>query len=304
MGELQKSHVRQHYIPQFILKNFCYDPNNEKVYFFEAGEDAYFTPFVSNVFMEEYLYSKEENSLEIEKSLARFEADVAPIFKKLNNDTEIKLTLEEDERLRIFLSLLAFRSIATRNQFDNMSELSRIMYGQKSDDTDMKDIWLDNIRLISQCRSIKEILSNPQVSNPLKVFITQEFSAFYMCILERRGSIDFVISDCYPIVMYGNAELPNGMSIHLPIYYFYPISASRVIALVTNNIKDVIRSVAYLDYTKILKGAKRSWDRQHLIFRPARIYSQGVEWINEMIVKNAQIGIAVKDIDRCYIKTK
>ena len=89
MGDLQKFHVRQHYIPQFILKNFCYDQNKEKVYFFAAGEDEYSSLFVSNVFMEKYLYSKAENELEIEESLAKFEAEIAPIFKKVNSDAEI-----------------------------------------------------------------------------------------------------------------------------------------------------------------------------------------------------------------------
>lgn len=298
MGELQKFHVRQHYIPQFILKNFCYDQNKEKVYFFESGEDEYSSLFVSNVFMEKYLYSKAVNELEIEESLARFEAEIAPIFKKINSDTEISLTFTEDERLRVFLSLLAFRAASTRNQFDNMSELSKQLYGS-SDGTDMKDIWLKNVHLVSQCRSIKEILANPEVSNPLKVFITHEFSAFYMCVLERRGSVDFLISDCYPVVMNGEGVLPNGMPFHLPIYYFYPISDSRVIALVSNNIQDVPRSVSYLDCAKTLKGPKGSFDRTHLVFRPARLYPQDVEWINEMIIKNAQVGVVVKDIERC-----
>lgn len=298
MGDLQKIHVRQHYIPQFILKNFCYDQNKEKVYFFEAGEDEYSTMFVSNVFMEKYLYSKAENKLEVEESLAKFEAEIAPIFKKINSETEISLTFTEDERLRIFLSLLAFRAASTRNQFDNMTELSKQLYGS-SNGTDMKDIWLKNVHLVSQCRSIKEILDNPKISRPLKVFIKQEFSAFYMCVLERRGSVDFLISDCYPVVMNGEGVLPNGMSYHLPIYYFYPISDSRVIALVSNNIQDVPRSVSYLDYVKTLKGPKGSLDRTHLVFRPARLYSQDVEWINEMIIKNAQVGVIVKDIERC-----
>lgn len=299
MGELQKSHVRQHYIPQFILKNFCYDTNKEKVFFFEAGEDEYSSLYVSNVFMEKYLYSKAEDKLDIEESLAKFEADVAPIFKKLNNDNEIRLTFSEDERLRVFLSLLAFRAASTRDQFENMSELSQELYGRSSDDTNMKDIWLQNVHLVSQCRSIKEVLSNPQISSPLKVFITNEFSAFYMCVLERRGSVDFLISDCYPVVMNGEGILPNGMSFNLPIYYFYPISNSRVIVLVTNNIKDVPRCVANLDYAKTLKCPKGSLDRTHLIFRPARLYSQDVYWINEMVIKNAQIGVVVKNLERC-----
>ena len=37
----------------------------------------------------------------------------------------------------------------------------------------------------------------------------------------------------------------------------------------------------------------------HLIFRPARLYSQDVEWINEMVVKNAKTGTIVKDLERC-----
>lgn len=76
--------------------------------------------------------------------------------------------------------------------------------------------------------------------------------------------------------MNGEGVLPNGVSFNLPIYYFYPISDSRVIVLVTNNIKDVPRNVANLDYSKILKGPKGSLDRTHLIFRPARLYLQDV----------------------------
>ncbi|MCH5151744.1 MAG: DUF4238 domain-containing protein [Clostridiales bacterium] len=299
MGESQRSHVRQHYIPQFILKNFCYDQNKERVYFFEAGEEEYSTSYVSNVFMERYLYSNAENNLEIEESLAKFETDIAPIFKKLNNDAEISLTVAEDERLRIFLSLLAFRTVGTRDQFDNMSDNSKEMYGRNSDDTVMKNIWLKNVHLVSQSRSIKDVLSNPEVSNPLKVFFKHEFSSFYMCILERRGLVDFLISDCYPVVMNGEGVLPNGASFHLPIYYFYPISDSRVIVLVTNNIQEVPRSVSNLDFTKTLKGPKGSSDRTHLLFRPEKLYQQDVEWINEMIIKNAKIGVVVKDLERC-----
>ena len=299
MGKSQRSHVRQHYIPQFILKNFCYDQNKEKVYFFEAGGDEYFSTYVSNVFMERYLYSKDENELEIENSLARFERDVAPIFKKLCYDAEISLTFAENERLRVFLSLLAFRSASTRDQFDSMSELSREMYGKSSDETNMKNIWLKNVHLVSQSRSIQEVLSNPEVSTPLKVFIKHEFSSFYMCILECRGTVDFLISDCYPVVMNGEVKLLNGASFNVPIYYFYPISESRVIVLVALNIQDVPREVANLDYTKTLKGPKGSADRTHLIFRPAKVYLPEVEWINEMIVKNAKIGVVVKDLERC-----
>ena len=298
MIESQKSHVRQHFIPQFILKNFCYDQSKNKVFFFQVGEDEYSSEYVSNVFMEKRLYSTAENPVEIEESLARFEADIAPIFKKFTLDSEICLTFAEDERLRIFLSLLAFRAVHTRDQFGNMSDLSKALYSRSSDGTDMKDVWLKNVHLLSQHRTIKEILADREVSSPLKIFITQEFSAFYMCLLERRGNVDFHISDCYPVVMYGEAEL-NGKVINVPVYYFYPLSDSRIIVLVTEHIKDVPKGLSFLDCDKTLKGPKGSSNRAHLLFRPARVYSSEVEWINEMVIKNAQIGVVVKDLDRC-----
>ena len=298
MAELQKSHVRQHYIPQFILKNFCYDQNKEKVFFFKVGENECSSEFVSNVFMEKHLYSTAENPVEIEESLARFEADLAPIFKKFSQDSEISLTFAEDEHLRIFLSLLAFRAVSTRDQFGNMSDLSKALYSRNSDDADMKDLWLKNVHLLSRNRTIKEILTDPEVSDPLKFFLFREFSAFYMCLLERRGNVDFHISDCYPVVMYGETGW-KGKAIDLPIYYFYPISDSRVIVLVTNHIKDVPKSLSYLDCDKMLKGPKHSLDGTHLLFRPARVYSSEVDWINEMVIKNAKAGIVVKDLERC-----
>ena len=119
-----------------------------------------------------------------------------------------------------------------------------------------------------------------------------------MCLLERRGNVDFHISDCYPVVMNGEVLLHGKVS-NLPIYYFYPISDSRIIVLVTNCIENIPRSVAYLDFDKLLKGPKCSLDRTHLIFRPARVYSSEVEWINEMIIKNATVGTVVKYIERC-----
>lgn len=298
MNGQKNSHVRQHYIPQFILKNFCYDDNKEKLLYFRAGEDEYTSEWVSNVFMERYLYSQ-ETSLEIEESLSKFEAEIAPVFKKICNDSEIILSVAEDERLRVFLSLLTFRSVATRNQFDGMSDFSKALYGQSTPNADMRSVWLENVRQISSCRTIKEILANPGISSLLKLFIQNEFHDFYTCILERRGPIDFAISDCYPTVMNGESELPNGKVINLPVYYFYPISASRVLMLVTNHINVVPRSIAYFDCTKTLKGPKGTLDKTKLIFKPVRVYAPEVEWINEMVVKNAEVGIVVKDIERC-----
>lgn len=299
MAESQKSHVRQHYIPQFILKNFCHDKSKNEVFFFKVGESECSSEFVSNVFMEKYLYAKEENPVEVEESLANFEKETAPLFKKFCQDPEISLTIAEDESLRLFLSLLAFRAANTRNQFaNNMSEGSKALYRGNRGDVDMKDLWLENVHLLSRHRTIKGILDDSGISNYLKIFIITEFSGFYMCLLERRGNVDFHISDCYPVVMNGETEA-FGKVVNLPIYYFFPISDSRIIVLVTNQIENVSRGIANLDFEKKLKGPKGSPDRTHMIFRPEKVYFPEVEWMNKMIIENAKEGVVVKDLDRC-----
>ncbi len=296
MDKSQKSHVRQHYIPQFILKNFSYD--KDKVFFFEKGEDEYSTIFVSDIFMEKYLYSKEEGQLEIEESLARFEADVAPIFKKINTEDEISLTREEYDHLRVFLYLLTFRTVNTRDQFNNMSDKYIKLYGATSA-AEMKDFWLKNVHLISQCRCFNDVFANPEINDMIKRLIEHEYFGFYMCILERKGGIDFHITDCYPAVVNGETDTPNGKTLKVPLYYIFPLSDSRVITLVTNHIECVPWDVAYFDCKKTLKRPKDSLDMTHLIFRPSKIGVRDVEWINEMMIRSAIIGTVVKDITKC-----
>ncbi len=80
-----KNHVRQHYIPQFILRNFAFD--GTRVHFFDVKEDCWNIQYVANTFMENYMYSEgcgNGTSLEVENSLTKFETEIASIFKKLN----------------------------------------------------------------------------------------------------------------------------------------------------------------------------------------------------------------------------
>ncbi len=291
--------MRQHYIPQFILRNFCHDSGRKEVYFFKTGEQEYTSEYVSDVFMEEYLYATAEDPVETEKALARFEMEMAPIFKKFSQDSEIRLTREENEHFRMFLSLLSFRSANTRDAFANMTEESRILYGIDQRDVDAKDLWLHNVRFLSRHRTIKDVLSDPEVNPVLKLFITQDFLGFYTCLLERRGSVDFHISDCYPLVWCGEV-VSDGKPVTQPIYYFYPISDSRVIVLVTRYIQDIPRDVARLNCDKLLKGPKATPDG-HLLFRPEKVYIDEVEWIDQMIIDSARTGIVVRDPDRCSI---
>lgn len=288
--------VRQHYIPQFILRNFCHDEQKKKVYFFNAADRGFSVQNVSDVFMEKYLYADGDDPTETEKCLAKFESEIAEILKKFVNDREIVLSIPQGAALRIFLSLLAFRSVNTREQFrSGLSEDSRRIYSGGENGFDFEKLWLKNVRLLSLCRDMKDVMACEGVHRLVKLFFHREYSRFYTCLLEKRGEVDFAISDCYPTLMNVETDLPNGKKLNLPVYYFFPLSPERLLLLVEQNADCAPRALIRLDITK-LRGPKRA--QGGLSFRPVNIYEDDVEWINQMMIENAARGVVVKDLER------
>lgn len=112
---------RHHYIPQFILKNFCYDDNNHLLYFDkQSGEVS--SEDTRDVFMVKNLYRDEinnaDNPTKIEKDLAVFENEVSRIIKdKFLSGRDIILTLQEDQKLKLFFAIMGFRSKETNHKF-------------------------------------------------------------------------------------------------------------------------------------------------------------------------------------------
>ena len=104
--------IKHHYIPQFILRNFLGD---DGLLYYWDNENKYLSKRnTKSVFMNRSMYKSEElnseNPVEIENNLSKFEQEIAPIFKRLCSPDEVAITRKELEMLRIFLSLLSFRS--------------------------------------------------------------------------------------------------------------------------------------------------------------------------------------------------
>lgn len=111
---MEKNEARKHhYIPQFILKNF----NNEKaqVNYWNIVSCSLELRNTKSIFMNIDMYRDEVNNIDnptkIENKFAIFEREISLLIsEKILTKNEITLTRKEVEKLRIFLSLLAFRS--------------------------------------------------------------------------------------------------------------------------------------------------------------------------------------------------
>ncbi|MDE7323849.1 MAG: DUF4238 domain-containing protein, partial [Lachnospiraceae bacterium] len=79
---MNKDPVKHHYIPQFILRNFCFD-DRSRLYFYNKKTSKTIIRKTKEIFMIRNLYRDDinniDNPMKIEKDIARFESEVAQI---------------------------------------------------------------------------------------------------------------------------------------------------------------------------------------------------------------------------------
>lgn len=287
--------IRHHYIPQFILKNFCFD-GTKHLYFFDKKNKEIFIKDTRDIFMERNLYRDEVNNadpVKIEKDLSRFENEISHIIKeKFLNDSEIVLSVEEDEKLKLFFAIMGFRSKNTNDRFgENATKESRQFYSHYQKDGDLLDLWKRNLGYLVNCRSLKDVMEHENIDDPIKVFLMRDtfgVTGLYFVVAERREGCDFIIGDAYPVVV--NGILPNG--IPLPLFSIFPLSPKRVLMLVSNGANFAPREVVEFREC-VLRNPKI--DCNKITIRVKRLYQEEIEYINSLILKEAKKGIAFKN---------
>ena len=110
--------IKHHYIPQFILRGFSNDKEHVLYCDLETGEIQ--NTKVSQIFFTRNLYKDErlDVPVEIENELAKYESEVAPLFERIRKaDKSFSLTIAEEDKLRLFITILGFRANRTKNYF-------------------------------------------------------------------------------------------------------------------------------------------------------------------------------------------
>ncbi|MBQ3523302.1 MAG: DUF4238 domain-containing protein [Clostridia bacterium] len=292
---MNREPIRHHYIPQFILRNFCFNDNNDLYYYDKESQETTIRN-TRDVFMEKNLYRDEtnhsDNPTKIESDLSRFENEISQIINgKFLKGREITLTFSEEEGLKIFFAIMGFRSKNASNFFGKDADKhTKAFYSNCQSDGNLTDLWKRNLGHIVNCRTIEEILTHEKIDNQIKIFFHRDtvgITGMYFVVVERKENEDFVIGDSYPVIV--NGLLDNG--VQLQIYSIFPISPSRVILLVSNGAEATPRDVVYLRRCVFTKP-KIDYDNMSITIRVKGLYNEEVRHLNSMVVKNAQEGIA------------
>lgn len=119
-------HERQHYVPQFYLKNFCDVNNNRKIYCYDKVTDKSFVTTVENVAVGKLFYTASKKlKIGREEGLTKVEQEyfVKPYYKLLEIKNFKKLSHDMKKDFFIFLSVQLVRTEEFRLQIKDLHEL-------------------------------------------------------------------------------------------------------------------------------------------------------------------------------------
>lgn len=273
--------IRQHYIPQFILKNFSND--NKTVKYFDIVENKNKIIEIRNVFMEKHFYDDKINHIDfpqkIENDLSKYESEIAPIIKRFLEKDSFYLTTEENEKLKLFFAIMAFRNKNAKLAIINYSDDTIEKFKQYQNDLNFEDFWKRNLGYIVNCRSITEVLRHKEIDVTIKNFMLRDcfgLKGIYFLLYEKRGDISFIIGDAYPTDIRGDNK------IHC--YSYFPISPDRLVLVVSKGVEYVPNGI--LDFSK--NELKHSVNQLYISVK--KIYEDKIILVNKEIKECSKTG--------------
>ena len=307
--------IKHHYIPQFILRNFL---GEDGLFYYWDNENKYLSKRnTKSVFMNRSMYKSEEinakNPVEVENNLAKLEQEISPIFKRLCSTDEIVLNRKELEMLRIFLSLLSFRSDLRMKQYKEkkFNESTEELLKDYKGEQEFELFWKNEINSLAKCRTFEDVMNAEGVDPIIKMDFSNDLKGYYMTMIEARGQ-EFIISDVYPTL----EVFPIAPTINIHLHAIYPITPTRAILL--NNIffRERLRDESDPMYGpmikfsrmkgQMLKEPKNYYPMGPTIhtpddlyfYRPVKIYENDVIYINMLYLNETRNGFAFRNIDK------
>lgn len=204
--------IMQHYVPQFLLKNFeiTMKKGKEKsVFVFDKSNFNEFQSAINKIAAENYFYEvkTQKGEYSIEANLGSYEDVAGAIIKRIIENKSLKsITNKEKIALSKFIAIQVLRVPATRNQVNGAFEFMFKFMGEVS--------WSEQTKLYSKVSHCESVLN---LANKLSPFLYNKDWVLY----ESKGE-NYIIGD-NPVVLnntVNNGELglkSEGVEIYLPL---------------------------------------------------------------------------------------
>ncbi len=115
--------IKHHYIPQFILKNFC--DEDGFLWYKDVQSDTVENFTTKDIYFEDNLYrdarkARDKDSVEIELELSKYENEISKILSAgFYSEKKFCITPGEQEVIKLFIAIMGFRSKRASEYFKN-----------------------------------------------------------------------------------------------------------------------------------------------------------------------------------------
>ena len=307
----QEAH-KHHYIPRFILKNF--NDENGQVNYWNIEKNKLEKRNIKSIFMNVDMYRdellNEDDPTQIESKFSVFECEIADLIaKKILDKDEVVISRRELEKLRIFITLLSFRSNSRMEQYKNnqFDDSTREKLLKFQPDGNFEELWKRELDTLATCRSYQEIQESDVIDPIIKLDFTNDLMGFYMTFIDARGG-QFILSDIYPTL----EIFPTGVA-NIHMHCMLPLSPTRMLLLnhvmfkkenENNPMLTEMRTLSQIKGDAIVppKNKYASYgllnkDDQY-IYKVKKVYKSDVQYMNALVLNETRVGIIFRDKDR------
>ena len=307
----QEAH-KHHYIPRFILKNF--NDENGQVNYWNIEKNKLEKRNIKSIFMNVDMYRdellNEDDPTQIESKFSVFECEIADLIaKKILDKDEVVISRRELEKLRIFITLLSFRSNSRMEQYKNnqFDDSTREKLLKFQPDGNFEELWKRELDTLATCRSYQEIQESDVIDPIIKLDFTNDLMGFYMTFIDARGG-QFILSDIYPTL----EIFPTGVA-NIHMHCMLPLSPTRMLLLnhvmfkkenENNPMLTEMRTLSQIKGDAIVPPKNKyvsygllNKDDQY-IYKVKKVYKSDVQYMNALVLNETRVGIIFRDKDR------
>lgn len=291
-------HIKQHYIPQFIIKNFC--KTDKKTYYFDVSNKSITQKFSNEIFEEKYLYEysqdKKENLNKIELDLAKFEGDASNAIKPFLTNHNISVSFEKSEMIKYFFFIMILRSKFMLSVYNKeILEFNQLNFPDITE-KELDEFYKDNLEKLVNCRTLMDL--NETINVQFIQYAVTMLVGKHLVLFECGDKLEFVLGDAYPIAL-GQKITPLDIFNQMPLVsLIFPISYKRAIGLVDTY--DELH--AMLRHFKI---KNKDWYDEPKKFGTGMLIElkylndEDVAYINKGILKNSREGVCFRSERKC-----
>lgn len=276
--------INQHYVPQFLLRNF--HNSNEKIHVFDKEAGGTFETNVRNVAAERnyYNFSHEGIEFSLEKPISEIEASAKKLIDLVVEKETLNFLIENDcSLLALFIAIQHLRGPRVRKDQELIAQALLERFGDSAEGKALiEKEWPSGV---DNAKNFAIYFVSKEAHNHIPLFLSKTWLLF-----KSTEEQKFVISDT-PVVLHNDNDYGPYGNLGLAvrgIQIFFPISPKLALGFYCPSIKKEFQE-GLASYNKFLNDGVQLEEKYIRAIEEAKIYLNAADTGSLFYLKNENV---------------